>query len=73
MQSLYDIEYIAYENELMRAERYMDSLYGEDDDYDNQSDYDDYLADVGEWKMEESWDMQFIADLRVISNHSIQN
>lgn len=57
MQSLYDIEYIAYENELMRAERYMDSLYGEDDDYDNQSDYDDYLADVGEWKMEESWDM----------------
>lgn len=59
MQSLYDIEHIAYENELMRAERYMDSLYGEDDDddYDNQSDYDDYLADVGEWKMEESWDM----------------
>lgn len=58
MQSLYDIEYITYENELMRAERYMDSLYGEDDDdYDNQSDYDDYLADVGEWKMEESWDM----------------
>lgn len=59
MQSLYDIEYIAYENELMRAERYMDSLYGEDDDdYDNQSDYDDYLADVYEWKMEEeSWDM----------------
>ena len=58
MQSLYDIEYIAYGNELMRAERYMDSLYGEDDDdYDNQSDYDDYLADVGEWKMEESWDM----------------
>lgn len=59
MQSFYDIEHLAYENELMRAERYMDSLYGEDDDdYDNQSDYDDYLADVGEWKMEEeSWDM----------------
>ena len=60
MQSFYDIEHLAYENELMRAERYMDSLYGEDeddDDYENQSDYDDYLADVGEWKMEESWDM----------------
>lgn len=61
MQSFYDIEHLAYENELMRAERYMDSLYGEDDDdddYDNQSDYDDYLADVYEWKMEEeSWDM----------------
>lgn len=60
MQSFYDIEHLAYENELMRAERYMDSLYGEDDDddYDNQSDYDDYLADVSEWMMEEeSWDM----------------
>lgn len=60
MQSFYDIEHLAYENELMRAERYMDSLYGEDeddDDYDNQSDYDDYLADVSEWMMEELWDM----------------
>lgn len=58
MQSFYDIEHLAYENELMRAERYMDSLYDEDDDdYDNQSDYDDYLADVSEWMMEELWDM----------------